>query len=178
MKLVQQTRFGEEGNCFQACVATMLGMELGSVPDFCNLEDGYWYDKFFLFLSQFGLSCVMYDLRMVADTEFFDEIKDAATLVIGHTAQHITRRHCCVYWGGSVLHNPLQGCDLTDEEYVIYIGWRHNMSSYKCEDNTACHISDGTETTIDYRNFGEPIFQALSLRRIQDIVKIAIKTND
>jgi len=34
MNLIDQTTFGEEGNCFAACVATVLGMRLEEVPDF------------------------------------------------------------------------------------------------------------------------------------------------
>lgn len=34
MKIVMQTRFGEpEGNCFEACVATVLGLDLDQVFD-------------------------------------------------------------------------------------------------------------------------------------------------
>jgi hypothetical protein len=39
MKKVYQTRYGFEGNCFQACIASILELSLKEVPDFSNLYD-------------------------------------------------------------------------------------------------------------------------------------------
>lgn len=36
MKEVYQTRYGEDGNCFQACIASLLEVGLEDVPDFAN----------------------------------------------------------------------------------------------------------------------------------------------
>ena len=50
MKPVKQTRFGEEGNCWQACIASILELELDEVPDFVNDYDD-WYTETFEWLS-------------------------------------------------------------------------------------------------------------------------------
>jgi hypothetical protein len=42
---VYQTIFGKHGNCFQACVASLLELPLSSVPDFCNYQPQCdWWD--------------------------------------------------------------------------------------------------------------------------------------
>lgn len=37
MKFITQTRFGETGNCVQACIASILNKELDEVPDFISI---------------------------------------------------------------------------------------------------------------------------------------------
>jgi hypothetical protein len=45
MNPVDQTRTGNNGNCMQAVLATLLGVPLGDVPDFCNIYPAKdWYD--------------------------------------------------------------------------------------------------------------------------------------
>jgi len=38
---VSQTTFGDDGNCFAACVATLLHLPIKDVPNFCSLP-GDW----------------------------------------------------------------------------------------------------------------------------------------
>ncbi len=47
VKLHRQTLFGKPtGNCFATCVASLFGLELEEVPNFCAVpgEDGEWWD--------------------------------------------------------------------------------------------------------------------------------------
>lgn len=48
MKLVYQTKFGDpEGNCFAACVASILECEITELPDFDDLPEGCnWLEWF------------------------------------------------------------------------------------------------------------------------------------
>ena len=41
---VFQSRRGENGNCFQACLASILGTGLYDIPDFANVLDDVWFD--------------------------------------------------------------------------------------------------------------------------------------
>ncbi len=54
---VQQTRFGTNGNCFQACVASLLGQQLDDVPDFCN-ESADWWESLQMWLLRRGHSAI------------------------------------------------------------------------------------------------------------------------
>ena len=61
---VNQTRFGgsevpvtEQGNCFQACVATLFGLPLEDAFDPVQYEPD-WQKAFSLWLKPYGLGCV------------------------------------------------------------------------------------------------------------------------
>ena len=63
---VNQTKFGgkdapleEQGNCFQACVATVLQMPLEEAFDCRGIQDNDdWMDAFNKWLEQYGLGCI------------------------------------------------------------------------------------------------------------------------
>lgn len=64
MKRIYQTRFGgsdapqaEQGNCFQACVASILEIPLEEAFDMMAHEEGHWFDKFQEWLRPRGLGC-------------------------------------------------------------------------------------------------------------------------
>ena len=43
MRYVRQTIFNNKnGNCFQACIASMLGLSLSEVPNFAECGDEWW----------------------------------------------------------------------------------------------------------------------------------------
>lgn len=44
MKPVMQTRFGRDGNCFAACVASIFDLDLDQVPDFA-VKEGIWWEQ-------------------------------------------------------------------------------------------------------------------------------------
>jgi len=65
MKRVYQTRFGgsdrpksEQGNCFQACVATIFDLPLEQAFDMMAFEEGHWWDEFQRWLKPYGLACI------------------------------------------------------------------------------------------------------------------------
>jgi hypothetical protein len=65
MKKVYQTRFGgsdspraEQGNCFQACIATIFGLQLEDAFDCLICDEGHWFDEFQRWLKPYGLACV------------------------------------------------------------------------------------------------------------------------
>ena len=54
MKKVDQTVFGiERGNCFSACIASLLELPIDRVPFFMTGDD--WFDGFQAWLKPFGL---------------------------------------------------------------------------------------------------------------------------
>jgi hypothetical protein len=62
---VKQDKFGNHhGNCFAACVASLLELPLGSVPNFCvlsnyeSLGESEWFDAFLWWLGELGWSYV------------------------------------------------------------------------------------------------------------------------
>jgi len=51
---IYQTKFGEEGDCFRACLASILELKIEDVPEFKE-GHGVWYQKYRKWLQQFGL---------------------------------------------------------------------------------------------------------------------------
>ena len=39
---IKQTVFGDHGNCFAACVASLFELPLDEIPDFCSLPPDWW----------------------------------------------------------------------------------------------------------------------------------------
>ena len=53
-RCVPQTKFGMEGNCFSACIASILGLSIEQVPEFTE-EAGGWFFRWQVWLKQYGL---------------------------------------------------------------------------------------------------------------------------
>jgi hypothetical protein len=110
VKPVDQTLFGEgAGNCFAACVASILGMPLVSVPNFCvEHGDDDWYGHFSKWLNDRGLA----PLTMVNADEHATAAHlcwarqfaaDVHWIASGDTARG---KHAVVYVGGRLAHDP------------------------------------------------------------------------
>ena len=107
MKPVDQTTFGvPKGNCFSACVATLLGLTIEQVPFFMGDPDepGHvWWDRFNGWLEARGLYALNFNVR--------DQETDASLpgfyILCGDSP---AGPHSCVARGrahpSSVVHDP------------------------------------------------------------------------
>lgn len=99
MKPVDQTIFPTEGphspigNCFQACVASLLELELDKVPHFMLTPDD-WYSPFVSWLQDRGLFCV----------EFKAQVPEAYVVMMDGTWAILTGRSPR---GGDLLHSVI-----------------------------------------------------------------------
>lgn len=109
MILVYQTRFGDKnGNCFQACVASLFELTLEQVPDFCNEEPrDEWSARYIRWLNERGLSYVPLEL-VGPDALESDWLRDCFVIVSGKNADDV--RHCVIYRNGQPAHNPNRNC--------------------------------------------------------------------
>jgi len=57
LKIYQDDLTPQTGNCFAACVASILELPLHTVPNFCNTSDPWW-PAFQQWLAQRGLTAV------------------------------------------------------------------------------------------------------------------------
>jgi hypothetical protein len=106
MKPVLQDKFGKpDGNCFAACIASILEIRLHDVPaKFYGTGDwGNDSDKFFAelneWLSQFGLSL------MTINCEDPEKHLPEAWLIIGGMGPRGIE-HCIVGWKNEERHDP------------------------------------------------------------------------
>jgi hypothetical protein len=105
MKKVYQTIFGEpNGNCFQACIASMLECELKDLPNF--MEDGP--DSFGGNLKEWenAMPFKLFDVRF-EDKESRDfSIKDLL-LIATIENMYTAKAHAVIMKNGEIIHDPM-----------------------------------------------------------------------
>ncbi len=98
MTPVDQTKFGmPEGNCFAACVATIFGLPLESVPHFMHLAED-WFESF----RKWSIEALGHEPVLI--TAGIEERLVAPTIVSGPAARGID--HSTVWVSGKLFHDP------------------------------------------------------------------------
>jgi len=111
MKAVFQTKFGKpHGNCLQACVATVLELELETVPNFVDFED--WRGELQAFLARYGFWAVW--------------LADGPTPRGYHLIEGIGPRglcHAVVGHNGEIVHDPHPdgGGIVEFEDWMVFV---------------------------------------------------------
>ncbi len=127
MNKVYQTRFGgssaeliQQGNCFQACVATVLQMPIEEAFDAVPWPDDIWFEEFNKWLAKYNLGCVW--------LESSGEHPAPASKFLGiHIAEcksdnlYNGGSHAVVIEDGYLLHDPLPNATRQGEYQGIYI---------------------------------------------------------
>lgn len=116
MKKVYQTKFGSpDGNCFAACVASILEIGIDEVPDFKE-GNGEWYQKYKQWLRNYA-----YDFIAIKgfDSEDKDFCPHVYSIVGGTSPRGLD--HAVVYFGMEMVHDPHpDGGGITDIQDWIY----------------------------------------------------------
>jgi len=103
MKFVFQSKFGNgEGNCFAACIASLLEIDLDSVPDFYLLFQANWFDKFNEWLHPLGFSAII-----ISHHAIHQEVglpSDCYYLMGGMSPRGIM--HSVIGLDGKMVHDP------------------------------------------------------------------------
>lgn len=103
---VQQTRTGSNGNCFEASIASLLGLPIEQVPDLGAYEDnGLWMEKLNEWLAQKGLSYFESRIARNELDDFFID-KDFYHVLIGPTERSKRILHAVVGRKGKMVHDP------------------------------------------------------------------------
>jgi hypothetical protein len=92
---VHQTRFGSEGNCFSACVASIMDLPIDDVPNFENSGSGSWFVCASEWLAARGHHLV----QLFPGQEF-------TGYHIGCGLSPRGYRHSVVYRAGEPVHDP------------------------------------------------------------------------
>src|SRR4051812_36660798 len=109
MKPVFQTEFGRgKGNCYAACLASILELPINSVPNFCHLYDNNeWMQQANRWCWQFGYGLV---LVIGPDDAFANTLAESGGYFI---ATGPTKReeglHAVIYHKGVCAHDPMPG---------------------------------------------------------------------
>lgn len=121
MKPVMQTIGGpENGNCLQACMASLLGLCLEEVPHFV-LEDN-WVHALDAWLKQFDLQSVAVDLNIMRQ-QGEDMWKPYGYHLIVGKSPRADCQHAVVGYNGEMVHDPHwdgDGLD-TEESWTLFV---------------------------------------------------------
>lgn len=97
MKPVDQTTFGQgTGNCFSACVASVLELAIADVPYFMGAGDE-WF-------SEFVAWCAKRQIDVDFSTAF--PAPAGAHVIVGGTSPRTGGGHACVALDGAIVHDP------------------------------------------------------------------------
>lgn len=94
-RCVVQTKFGMEGNCFSACMASILGLSIAEVPEFAEGHGG-WFIHWQRWLKQYGLHMEISQAPMPGLS-----IADVPSPTMEN------QRHSVVAYHGEIIWNPL-----------------------------------------------------------------------
>ena len=96
MRPVDQTLYGMRGNCFSACVASILELPIEAVPSFANDDRTRWA-QLTQWLTDRGLAARAIESGAPAP---------GFTIVGGPSPRIVNQRHACVALDGVVVHDP------------------------------------------------------------------------
>ena len=105
-RLVKQDKFGEEGNCLPACIASIFDLELCSIPNFCHLDSDYtWFENLNTWLSKRGL----FYLEAIFKRNELDELflnNKVIHIITGRSRRSTTLFHAVVALNGREIFDP------------------------------------------------------------------------
>lgn len=112
MKPVDQTKFGEvEGNCLEACLASILELPLDKVPEFRSTRNSCWLIDLNHWLEQYGLQAM--------DVDDFSLVPKGYCIVAG-ASPRLKTLHGVVYLNGKMVHDPHPSRDGIKSEPVYW----------------------------------------------------------
>ena len=102
-----QTVFGsEKGNCFAACIASILEVPLDTVPNFCADLPSDWHAQTNQWLAKhYGLGLVTMQVEEGSDYDDLDMPRDCHHFISAKTLRGDCY-HCVVAKNGIVVHDP------------------------------------------------------------------------
>jgi hypothetical protein len=123
---VKQTKFGDEGNCFAACIASLLECDINCVPFLAKDEDWDEYatrlNSFLKENHQIILSWDEYIPDNYSDFVNLD-LKDSFYIVSGKAARGF--EHAVIYKNGILKHDPHS--DNSGIENINHIYWFYRL---------------------------------------------------
>lgn len=96
---------GRQGDCFRACLASILDMNIRAVPHFAAYPSDIWIEELIRWLKVNG-----YELNGTSD--YTDERVEAEhgidgyIIVAGESPRNKDVRHAVVYYGKKMVHDP------------------------------------------------------------------------
>lgn len=113
MKPVQQTRLGKDGNCFAACLASILELPLEAVPDVMDDLDGPYTDWLTRYNAWLADTFGLYLWNITPASDLPDGAQCAVSQLCRQPIFHLIGgksergvMHSVVGFQGKVVHDP------------------------------------------------------------------------
>jgi len=119
---VMQTEFGEKGNCFSACLASLFDLHIEEVPNFflthgSNATDWWNGVRQWLKIKRYGL------ITLELNQFLLEELK-GYYIVSGQSPREL--QHSTIWRNGTMVHDPhpdktgLLKCEYVDLIYPLF----------------------------------------------------------
>lgn len=131
-KFIDQTKFStkdgtQKGNCFSACLASLMDLPIENVPNFAMMEEDTWYGNFLDFLEKYNHSYkgMFYFEQEGTWADLLKEYPEFGdTFIVGGKSPRdwITAGHAVIYKDNKLLHDPhfsREGILLLEYAYLI-----------------------------------------------------------
>lgn len=104
---VHQTIFGNKrGNCLQACVASILELDLDEVPNFVEAQNGEWWKALNDFLLGYGIQPVILDANPKSLEDDVIPWKPKGLHILSGKSPRGDFLHATVYQAEKMIHDP------------------------------------------------------------------------
>ena len=148
MTPVTQTEFNAgTGNCFAACVASILGLSVAEVPNFCQVDqpgEQTWLERFADWLESRGMGFILMpggpqagyivdglwgiasgpSPRYQGDgDDFLHAVVVQAKHWVGHPQKRNEAGELLWHWGLEFVHDPHPSCDFLRDGQVVDTVW-------------------------------------------------------
>jgi len=103
MHKIYQTTFGDgSGNCFAACIASLLELDIEEVPNFCEGNKNDWWEKTNKWLAKYNLWFC--DVKILEYEDGNPLPWPGYYIVSGKGPRGL--QHSVIYKDGNLLHDP------------------------------------------------------------------------
>jgi len=102
MKPVEQVCLGADGDCFRACMASILELPLAAVPHFAGDDQ---HERYGAWLAQFGLGLLTFRLDQAQPWPSYARYPGLA-IVAAESPLGNGRMHGVVVRCGTIVHDP------------------------------------------------------------------------
>lgn len=118
MTPVMQTTFGDgQGNCLQACLSSIFGVNILDIPWFGTRSD--WYDQMNEWLARFDVVAI----EIVISSVLEEDRRNLGYHLISGPSPRGDFWHAVVGKGGEMVHDPhFSGDGLVEEkQYTLFV---------------------------------------------------------
>ena len=110
----------ENGNCFSACVASILEIDIAQVPNIA--KDFAWFQIMDEFVNKYGYGLTYLGNTLLGAGETWRE--HAYIIAGGQSPRYRNRKHVVIYKNGKMVHDPHPdniGLKGEPEYYLLFV---------------------------------------------------------